>query len=165
MGVGKIEEDQADFVGDGGFGEKRFDRGRNYRSGLFTRIAVGSGGDRRESDRAQMVFRGESERIAVAGSEQSRIGCAAANDRADSVDYIFGGKISSRGDNRLTGRQTLRKAGLAQLAALFEDARAAAAMDGPVHPASAEQGVIGGVDDGVYLLRGDVAHQDVDATI
>src|SRR5690606_30009857 len=51
----------------------------------------------------------------------------------------------------------------AERAALGEDGRAAGAMNGPVHSPTAEQRLVGGVDDGVHFLPRDVAESALNA--
>src|SRR5258708_138044 len=87
---------------------------------------------------------GESERVAVAGGERGGIGLvAAAHDWADGVDDVFCGQPAGSGDGGLTGWQAAGKLRGAQFAAVFENAWAAATVDGAVHAASAEKGAVG----------------------
>src|SRR6476660_8730752 len=151
--VGEIEENQADFVEGGGFAEERFDGGGDYGRGLFARVAVGTGGDRGKGDGADLMFSGEGEGIAVAGSEEGGVGfAAAAHDGAHGVDYIFSGKVTGRGDDSLACGQSARELPAANFPALLEDAGAAAAVDGAINAATAEKSTVGGVDDGVDFL-------------
>lgn len=107
---------------------------------------------------------GKSEGVAVAGGEERGIGFGvAATDRADGVDYVPGWEIACTGDDRLARAQSSRKLTTTNDAALFEDTGATAAVDRAVNAASAEESAVGGVDDGVDLLRGDVTDKYVDA--
>jgi hypothetical protein len=74
-------------------------------------------------------------------------------DRPDRVDHPLGCQSA--------GCRRLRVAGgaAAEFIALGHDGRPARAMDRPIDPAAAGQPVVGGVDDGIDLLDGDVADQ------
>ena len=67
------------------------------------------------------------------------------------MNDVTGGELVARGDLGLAGAAT------AKLTAFRKQAGAGLAMDGPVHAAAAQQRRIGGVDDGVNRLPGDVA--------
>src|SRR5579863_1063840 len=164
--IARVEEDEADFLDGGGSAKEGLDGGGDDRGGLFARIAVSAGGDGREGDGAKRMLRGESERVAVAAGQQVGVGLmAAAHDWADGVDDMLCGERSGSGDCSLTGGQAAGKLRGAQFAALFQNSRAAATMDGAIHAASAEKGAVGGVNDGVDVLGGDVADQDEDAAV
>ena len=79
---------------------------------------------------------------------------AALPDRTDGMNHMPGRKLVSPGD--------LGAAGLAAIqgAALGQQPQAGRAMDGAIDATTAEQGIIGGVDDGVNAKRGDVGNDD-----
>src|SRR5262249_36006441 len=77
--------------------------------------------------------------------------------RAHGVDHPAGAEVTAGGGGRLPGGQAVAVAGGSQFAALGEDGGAAAAVNRPIHAAAAEQGRVGGIDDGGGLLAGDVA--------
>src|SRR6516162_8510203 len=106
------------------------------------------------------MFGGEGQGVAVAGGEErsARLSTA-AHHRPDGVDHEFCREGTGGGEDRFAGRQTVGKPFRAQLLALFENGSTAAAVDGAVHSAAAEQCGVGGVDDGVDSLRRDVANQ------
>jgi hypothetical protein len=162
--VSGIVEDEADVGDASGLAKERFDGGADDRSGLFAGITVGASGDGGESDGTEVVFSGKSEGVAVAGGEERGIGFGvAATDRADGVDYAPGRKIARTGDDRFASGQSPRKLTTTNGAALFENTRATPAVDRAVNAASAEESAVGGVDDGVDVLRGDVTDKYVDA--
>src|SRR6266699_917814 len=78
-------------------------------------------------------------------------------DRADGVDDPFGRQFVALGDSCLASRAP------AQLSAFLEQLWAGGAMDGAIHPAAAEQGRVGGVDNCIHLLMGDVTFDNQDA--
>src|SRR6516225_225031 len=138
-GVRGVEKDQEHSRNRGRFGEEGFDRGGDYRGRLFAGVAVGARRDGREGDGTEAAFGREDQGVTVARGEESGVGFGiAAADRADGVDYMFGSEISGGGDDGFAGRQAPRKNGGAKFAALFKDARAAAAVDGAVNAPSAE---------------------------
>src|SRR5215468_11162001 len=152
VGVRRVVENQADLGDRRRAAQETFDRGGDYGSGLFTGIAIGSRGDSGECDGAELVFRGDSERVAITGSEKGAVRFAAAtDDRSDGVDDVSCRKRSGGSQDGLTGRQTLRKARRTELTTLIEDARSAAAMDCVIHTAATEKSAVGGVNNGVYL--------------
>src|SRR6266571_8567797 len=77
-------------------------------------------------------------------------------DRADGVDDPFGRQFVALGDSCLASRAP------AQLSAFLEQLRSGGVMDGAIHPAAAEQGRVGGVDNCIHLLLGDVTFDDPD---
>ncbi len=63
-------------------------------------------------------------------------------------------QIMAAGDTGLAGRAAAKDP------ALLQQPRPRGPMDGAVHPAAAEQGFIGGIDDGVNIKACDVAFDD-----
>lgn len=78
--------------------------------------------------------------------------------RADRVDHPPGRQFARRRPAGVAGVETVGKAG----DAVAQDRRAAAAMDGAVHPAAAH-GFVRRVDDSVDVLRRDVTENGGDA--
>jgi hypothetical protein len=95
---------------------------------------------------------GELEGAAVGGGEQVGLASVSARpDRADSVDDVGGGEAAGGGSDGLAGGAA------ADPAARSHDVGATGAVDGPIHAASAPEGSIGSVHDGIDPLNGDVA--------
>ncbi|RCI09025.1 hypothetical protein L249_4974 [Ophiocordyceps polyrhachis-furcata BCC 54312] len=82
-----------------------------------------------------------------------------AVDGADGVNDMFGGQFVASGDPGLAGGATTDEA------ALMNEVGAGSAVDGAVDAASAHEGRVGGVDDGVEPELGDVAAGDADAGV
>ncbi len=100
----------------------------------------------------------ERQSVAVATGEQPVLApLAAAPDRAYGVDHVTRRETKAWRDLRLSG------VAAAELRARRAKLGASGAMDGAVDAAAAEQGLIGGIDDGVDLKPGDVAFDDLDA--
>ena len=100
----------------------------------------------------------ERERVAVAIGEQPILAAlAAAPDGAHGVDHVARRQTEARRDLGLS------RLAAAELGARRAELRSGGAVDGAVDAAAAEQALIGGVDDGVDVERGDVALDDVDA--
>ena len=118
---------------------------------LFLRVAVGAGGDQRKCDALAIVLPGKLQGAAVAGGQQLRLaGGSAVPHRAHRVDHIAAGQAVAPGELRLTGPAAV------ECAALGQQLRPCGAVNGAVHAAAAQQGFVGGVDDGVHLHAGDV---------
>jgi hypothetical protein len=66
------------------------------------------------------------------------------------MDHVPGLQIPARGDAGLA------RGAAAELAALLQDFRSSRPVDGAVHPAPAQEGSIGGIDNGPRILPGDV---------
>lgn len=77
-------------------------------------------------------------------------------DRTDCVQHVPRGQVVSASHPRVPGRAP------SDPAALFEESRPCAAMNGPVHACTAHQARIGGVDDAIHRESGDVADHDFD---
>ncbi len=164
LGVGGVKEDETDFADGRRRLQKRFDGRGNDGRRTLARVAVRARGDGGEGDGAQLVFCGESQGVAVAGGEGTGVWFGvAATDRADCVDYVFCGEIASDGDDGLPGGEAVTEPSGAEPAAFVEDARSAATMDRAVDATSSEKRAVGCVDNGVDVLRGDIADEDLDA--
>ena len=86
----------------------------------------------------------------VAGDEERTV---ARMDRSDRLDHPPGRHVASRRPASIARRQTVREA----RDTVLEDDRTTCSMDRAIDAAAAAHPVVGGVDDGVDLLRGDVA--------
>ena len=134
---------------DVGRGAQRVDRDRRR---LVERVAVDPRRDRGEGDRADAEFVRPRQRLAVARREQLGLAeSAAAPHRADRVDHPARGQPEPGRGLRLAGPAT------AQPAAVLDELRPGRTVDRSVDTSTAEQRRVGGVDDGVDVLAGDVA--------
>src|SRR6266576_1404129 len=133
-------------------------RGRNRDwGGELNRIAVRTGGDRRERDRQAAELVRELDSTPMARCEQRGLSLApAAPDRADGVKHVLRGKCAARGGFHVSGVAASEKA------ALLEDRRPSRSVDRAVDTAAAEEPRIRGVDDRVDLLLGDVTQDELD---
>jgi hypothetical protein len=73
------------------------------------------------------------------------------------VDDVLRGQAIAARDLRLAGLATTEQP------ALMDQVRSSCAMDGAIDATTAEQGGIGGIDDGINVKPGDVTLQDLDA--
>ena len=120
-------------------------------------VPVGAGADRRERDRRGAELVGDFEATPVAAREEPRFaGVAAAPDRADGVDHESGGEPEPGRGLGVAERAAI------EVAAGVEQLRAGRPVDRPVDAAPAEQRRVGGVDDRVDVLGGDVAERDLE---
>src|ERR1035438_465120 len=83
---------------------------------------------------------------------------APAPDRTDGVDDVARRQASRGSCDCLSGGKTADAPD--NLPAGIEDRWASGAMDGAIHTATAEQGRVGGVHDGIGLLASDVARAE-----
>ena len=153
--IGLGEGDEDDFV-EGGVGLKEVaGGGEGDAGGFFDGEAVDSGADGGEGDGADFVVEGEFEGVAIAVGEQSAfITVAAAPDRAGSMNDKFGGELITLGNFGFPDFAAV------EFATFGKQFGANSAVDGPVDPASTEEGGVGGVDDGINGLLGKVAEQE-----
>src|SRR5690606_7802492 len=77
--------------------------------------------------------------------------------RAHGVDDPPRREVVPGGGHRLPDRQPVGQLGAPQLHALLEQPWTGGAVDRAVDPAPTQEGGVGGVDDGVDVLAGDVA--------
>src|SRR5690606_41727556 len=96
-------------------------------------------------------------RDAVAGGGQFGAVLGGVVDRPGGVDDPARRQVPGGGGHRLTGGQAVRVLALPQLPALLEYFPPAAAVDGAVHPASAQQRRVRRVDPRVAFLTGEGA--------
>lgn len=126
----------------------------------FDRKAIRARADRRESNGVDAVLFRQGKTFAVATGEKLVFAVVpAVPDRADGVDDPFRGQIITLGDFRLAGFAAVERA------ALFQQLRPGGAMDGAVHAAAAQERSVGGVDDGIDVLLGDVALEDCETRV
>ncbi len=122
------------------------------------RVAVDAAADGGEGESAEIVFADQGEAGAIAACEQIGFALAAAiPDWADSVDHVTRRKPVAFGDFGVTGFAAMEQS------AFGKQLRAGSAVDSSVYASAAEQGAVGGVDDGVYCESGDVGFEDGDA--
>ena len=118
-------------------------------------VAVDAGADGWEGNGAQFVFLHKLHAAAIAASQGGFLAIASsAPYGADGVDHPASGKVVA-----------FRYLGVAcftasQCPAFSQQTRPGGPVNCSVHSAPAEQGVVGGVDDGVDVQRGDVSLDD-----
>jgi hypothetical protein len=66
------------------------------------------------------------------------------------MNDVSGLEVAAGGEAGLTGGAA------PDLPALLQDFGTPGPVDGPIHPAAAQQGGIGGIDDGLHVLPGDI---------
>ena len=114
------------------------------RGGQIGRIAVGADADAGKSDALQPGLGGEFQRMAVAGGEQRRFAVlSVAPDGADGVDDVPGRETEAGGDFGLPCGAAVQGTTVGQ------QLRPGGAVNGSVDSAAAQEGIVGGVDDGV----------------
>ena len=125
--------------------------------GAFEGEAIGSGANAREGDGAEVVFFSQSKAVAVAVGEQVVfVVVSAMPDRADGVDDIPRGQIIAGCYLGFAGVAS------AQCFTMVIKSPARSRMNGRIDPATAEQGRICGIDDGVDRQCRDVALNNFD---
>ncbi len=125
--------------------------GQGHPGRLFQGVAVGAGGDTGKGHGAQTVARSQLQRALVAGSQQLGVPRGSMIDRPYRMNHLLGPKLA-RG-----GNYSLSSWAAPNLTALGHDGRPAGPVNGPIHPAAAAKLAVGGVDDGINLLPGDIA--------
>lgn len=120
--------------------------------------AIGTGRDRREGNRGELVRERKQQAVPVAHGEQAVFAAAtSASNGTHGVNDAAHGQPKARRDLRLSRLAAAKPgAGRAQL-------WTGRAVDRPVNAATAQQSPVGGVDDGVDGKRADVAFDDLDA--
>ena len=115
-------------------------------------VAVHTGADAWEGERANLIRRGELERAPIARREKLRLAAApAVPDRTNGMDDELGRQPISPGEPGFAGRAP------SQQAAFLEQLSPRGAVDRAIDTAAAEQGRVGRVDDRVDGERGDVS--------
>ena len=137
--------------------EEGGDGGEGDAGGLLQREVIDPGGDGGKVHGLAAVLDRKRQTASVAGGQQRLLPVAAAvPDGAGGVDDEAGGQAVAPGDLRLAG------AAAVQRAAFRQQLRPCGPMDGAVHSAPAQKTGVGGVDDGVRGLFGNVALDDLD---
>jgi hypothetical protein len=113
--------------------------------------------DRGEGDGVNVaVFAGDLKRTLVGLAKDLVLAPSATPpDGADGVDDVVGGEAVAKGEDGLAGGE----AGVAL--AFAEQLGAGGTVDGAVNAASAAELFVGGIDDGVELVRGNVGMDDL----
>src|SRR6266446_5362546 len=125
--------------------------------GLIDRIAIHAATDRRKRDRLHAVLRREPQAVAIARREQLRLPPRPAPPHpTDGVDDVARRQPVAARDARFAGGAA------AKGAALRDELRAGRAMDRAVDAASAEEGGVRGIDDGIDVELGDVAAMELE---
>ncbi len=153
-----VEAAKDDFVQGGWIGleeGERFPRG--YAAGLLEGETVDTATDGGEGDCPQAVFDREGEACLIAGGEELGFAVVAVVPYGTHrVDDVFRRQAVTFGDLGLARFAT------AEGHAFFQQGGAGGSMDGAVDAASAEQGFVGGVYDGVHLEACEVTLGDGD---
>ena len=120
------------------------------------RIAVSAGADGREGNTRQPLRYRQLQALPVGAGQQFWLTLmTAVPDRPYCVDDMFGRQIAAVGNNRPPGCQSPLPGH--DLTALFQNSRPAGSVNGPVHAATPHKAGIGGVDDSVRVLKGNIA--------
>lgn len=93
---------------------------------------------------------------------------SAAPDRTDRVDnstYTQGREFARACGHSLPGRQPLRERGRTQALAFSEQIRTGSLVNGAIHAPASQQGGIGGIDDRVAGVSGDVPKGNEKTTV
>src|SRR5699024_2795532 len=115
-------------------------RYRDFRS-TIDRKMVGAGADRRKSDRLDAVFDCQLKAGKVGLMQELFFICfSALPDWSDRMDDVLSRKLIATAQLCLTGRAA------SQRAAFLQKLRTGSTMDGAIHASSAEQRIVGGVD-------------------
>ena len=124
--------------------------------GLVLGVSVSAGGNHGKGHRFAGIGRRQLQRMAVAGRQQLLFPAApAVPDGAYRVDHVFGGQTVALGNLRFT------RPAAPQGPAFPQQLRPGGMMDGPVHAASAQEGRIGRVYDGVHLHFRNIVSDDL----
>jgi len=123
-----------------------------------------TGADARKGYRLCAVGGGQLKRRPISGGEQLWFTSPAAPPhRAHRVYYESSGKPETVGDAGLAGRAANSGPRLGDCPAGVEQLGAGGGVDGAVDPAASQHSLVGGVDDGVNLLSGDVPNDEMNA--
>ena len=131
----------------------RSDHANRDARGPIGRKTVNPGGYGRKRDRYEPVRGGEIKGGAIARGQQFVLPlAAAAPDRADRMDHMLGRKPVAACDLGAAGFAAAKRS------AFGKQLRSGGAMNGPIHPAAAEQRAIRRIDDNVERKRRDVGN-------
>lgn len=135
--------------------QKRADGVHRRAQRLLLRVPVNAGGDQRERHRLAMVLPCQRKARPVAGNELLLFAVIAAlPHRADGVNDIFAGQAVSPRELGLAGPAP------AESPAFSQQLRPGRPVDAAVHAASAEQRLVGCIDNGVHAHSRDVVSND-----
>ena len=136
-----------------GWAERKSHGGRERDpGGIGHRVAVRPGADGWERHRLDAALAGQTQAVPVgAGQELGLAVLPVPIDRSDGMDHPPGGQTPAAGDARFPRRAA------ADLATLLQDLGAAGPVNRAIHAAPAQEAGIGGVHDGLGILLGDVA--------
>jgi hypothetical protein len=152
-----VEQDKSDHPN---LGAGIADGVEGYGSRQVFREAIDSGGDGREGNARDAQLICNFKAAAVAGGQQSSLSSLSAlPNRADGVDYPFGRQAEARRGFGIAGvAPTEQPAGLQKL-------RSCCPVDRSIHPTATQKGPVGGIDDRIDLLDGDVTGHQLDVKI
>ena len=137
------------------FSQKFADGVHRHAQRLILGIAKNAGGDQRKCHRLTAVLLRQRKARPVAGGELFPLAVlTAVPHRADGVDDVAARQAVRARDFGLAGPAA------AQRPALLEQLRPRRPVDAPIHPASAQQGLLGRVDNGVHGHFRDVVAND-----
>jgi len=136
------------------------DRCQGNPGGLLERIAINPRADGREGQAFQPVCGSQFQAFPVRAGQDVRftVGAAPIN-WTDGVNNVPGLEIAARGYDRLAGGAT------PDFAALSHNGRSAGPVNGAVDPAPASQAAVGGIDQGIRFIQGDVALNQDDTSV
>ena len=125
-------------------------------SSLFKRVAIDATADRGKGNTVKPVFMRQLHAALITAFEQGGlVGVATMPDRSDGVDHVPGGQPVTSGDFGVTGGAAV------QCPALGQQLGPGDTVNGAINTATAQQGIVGGVDDGIHLQGGDVVFNNV----
>jgi hypothetical protein len=134
----------------------RDDRADGNSCRLIGREAINSGRDRRKCDALKPMGCSEIERGPIAGRKQTLFPLPTAiPHRPDGVDHVFGWKPIAEGDLRSTCLAAAKRP------ALHQQFGASGAMNGAIHPTSAEKSPVRRIDDDVDRKGRDVGYANL----
>ena len=108
-------------------------------------IAVDTGGNQGKGHALAVVLVRKLQRVFVAGGQQLPLAMMTIlPDGACGVDDVFARQAIPAGDLRFAGSASVQRP------ALLKQLRSRGTMDRAVHTAAAQQGRVGGVDDGIH---------------
>src|SRR5207247_590696 len=119
--------------------KKTLNRFRRHLGCFLLRITVNTGRDRRKSNRSQILFNRQRQRIVITVAEQLGFPSPMLSvNWADSMNHVKRGQFAASGDDGFSGRQPLRKSCATNLATLLENLRPACSMNRAVNSTATE---------------------------
>ena len=152
----EAEQHQADQAQRAGLGHVRANRPDHHARALVDRESADTGAERRERDRRDLLRLGQRQAVARRPlDERRRCPQVLSHDRR--VNHVPGGEVPAGREDALArlDRSLRHRLGLDRLSA--------ARLERAGHAGSHPERVVGGVDDGVGLLGGDVAVGNLEA--